>query len=112
MNLHRYNTKTRTHVFEILNTTNTFFGENCEFSWVQVSLQTKKCKCIIQSIWIIMTWQHISLEVFVKSFKKCSISNAVDGTGNMLWNCSEVCGYVKSQCKEDESTEYDNDTEW
>jgi len=38
VNLCRHNTKTRTHVFNILNTTNTFCGENCEFSWVQVIL--------------------------------------------------------------------------
>jgi len=37
-----------------------------------------------------MTWQHISTDVTVKGFKKCCISNAVDGTfDNMLWNDSE-----------------------
>jgi hypothetical protein len=30
--------KSRTHVIKILNSTNTIFGEKCEFSWVQVSL--------------------------------------------------------------------------
>jgi hypothetical protein len=30
--------KTRTYVFKILNTTNAMCGENCESSWVQVSL--------------------------------------------------------------------------
>ena len=40
--------KWRTQVFKILNTTNTICEENCQSSsWVQVSLSTKKCKCII-----------------------------------------------------------------
>jgi hypothetical protein len=30
--------KSRTHVFKISNTSNTICGENCEFSWVKVSL--------------------------------------------------------------------------
>jgi len=30
--------KTRTYVFNILNTTNAMCGENCESSWVQVSV--------------------------------------------------------------------------
>jgi len=32
-------------------------------------------------VWIITEWQHMSLEVTVKGFKKCCISNA---TGGML----------------------------
>jgi len=28
----------RTHILKILNITNTICGENCEYSWVQVSL--------------------------------------------------------------------------
>jgi hypothetical protein len=37
-----------------------------------------------------MTWQCISPKVTVQGFKKCCISNAVDGTDNdMLLNDSE-----------------------
>jgi hypothetical protein len=43
-----------------------------------------------------MAWQCISPEVIEKKKKKFSISNAVDGTDDMLWNGSEDCGYVKS----------------
>ena len=43
-----------------------------------------------------MAWQCISPEMIVKGFKKISISSAVDGTDDMLWNGSEDCGYVKS----------------
>jgi hypothetical protein len=31
-------------------------------------------------MWIITAWQRISPEVTVKSFKKCCMSSAVDGT--------------------------------
>ena len=36
-----------------------------------------------------MAWQCISPEVTVKGFKKCCISNSLDGTvDDMLWNDS------------------------
>ena len=50
----------------------------------------------------------ISPEVTVKGFKKCCISNVVDGTDDMLWN-------VRSECEEDEVTDCedgDSDTGW
>ena len=50
-----------------------------------------------------MAWQCISPEVIVKVFKKCCVSNAVDGSDDdMLWNGSEEEGNVKSYCVEDE----------
>jgi len=52
----------------------------------------------------------------VTGFKKCHISNAVDGTdGEMLWNGSEQDGDVRSECEEDKGTDCedgDSDTEW
>jgi len=53
----------------------------------------------------------------VKFFKKCFISNAVDGTDDddMLWNDSEEGGDVRSKCEEDEGTDCkdeDSDTDW
>ena len=61
-------------------------------------------------------WQHISLEVSVNGFKKCCISNAVDGTDlDVLQNDSEEERGVRSVCEEDEGTDYENgesDTEW
>ena len=57
-------------------------------------------------MWIITARHHISPEVTVKGFKKCCISNAVDGNENdMLWNGSEEDGNVKSECEEDEGTD-------
>jgi hypothetical protein len=67
-------------------------------------------------MWIIMAWQCISPEVILKGFKKCCISNAMDGTKDyMLWNDSEEEGNVRSECEEDEDTDCedrDTDTDW
>ena len=67
-------------------------------------------------MWIITAWHPISPEVTVKGFKKCCISNAVDGTDDyMFWNGSEEDGDVKSECEEDEGTDCedgDNDGDW
>jgi len=51
---------------------------------------------------------HISPEVNVKGFKNCCMSNAMDRTDDMLWNSSEEDEDVKSDCKEDESTDCKN----
>jgi hypothetical protein len=40
-------------------------------------------------MWIITPRQRISPETTMKYFKKCCISNAVDGTDDMLKNASE-----------------------
>jgi hypothetical protein len=41
----------------------------------------------------------------VKGFKKCYISNGMDGNDNdMLWNSSIKDGDVRSECEEDEGT--------
>jgi len=49
----------------------------------------------------------------VKDFKKCCISNAVDGTvGDMLWNGSDD-GDVRSECWEDtDCGDGDSDSDW
>jgi hypothetical protein len=48
------------------------------------------------SLWIITKWQSISREVILKGFKKCCISNGVDGTDDgMLCNGTEEDGDVK-----------------
>jgi hypothetical protein len=47
--------------------------------------------------------------VTVKGFKKCGISNVVDGSDDdMLWNGSEVDGNIRSECRDDEGS----DTGW
>ena len=63
-----------------------------------------------------MAWQRISPDVTVKGFKKCCISNSLDGTDDdMLWNDSGEDGNVRSECEEDEGTDCedrDSDTDW
>ena len=67
-------------------------------------------------MWIITAWQCISLDVVVKGFQKCCISNAMDGTDDdMLWNSSEEEGNVRNECEEDEGTDCedgDSDSDW
>jgi hypothetical protein len=59
-------------------------------------------------MWITMAWQCISPDMIVKGFKKCCISNAMDGTDNgMLWNNSEEDGNVRSECDKDLGTAYE-----
>jgi hypothetical protein len=66
--------------------------------------------------WIITAWHHISPEVNVKGFEKCSISSAMDDTDDdMLWNDSEEDGSVWSECEENEGNDcegQDSNTDW
>ena len=52
----------------------------------------------------------------MKGFKKCCISNVVDGTDDgMLWNGSEEDRNVSSECEEDEGTDCEDgesDSDW
>ena len=58
-------------------------------------------------MWIITVWQCISPEVIVKGCKKCCISNVVGDTdGYMFWNGREEDGNVRSECEEDEGTDW------
>jgi hypothetical protein len=58
-------------------------------------------------MWIITAWYHFSPELTVKGFKKCCLSKAVDGTDDeMAWNDSEEERDVRSNCEEDEYTEW------
>jgi len=57
-------------------------------------------------MWNITAWQRISPEVTAKGVKECCMSNVVDGTDDdMLWNCCEGGGNVRSVCGEDEGTD-------
>ena len=52
----------------------------------------------------------------MKGFKKHCISNVVDGTDDdVLWNCNEEDGNVRSEREEDEGTDCedgDSVTDW
>ena len=42
-----------------------------------------------------MAWRHILPEMIVKGFKKCCMSNGMDGSdSDVLWNGSEGDGNV------------------
>jgi len=57
-------------------------------------------------LWIITAWQCIAPEVTLKGFKKCCISNTMDGTDDdMWWNGSEEDGNIRRECEEDEGTD-------
>jgi hypothetical protein len=49
-------------------------------------------------------WQSTSPQVTVKGFKKCCISNAVEGSDVEMWNASED---ESNECEDG-----DNDTDW
>jgi hypothetical protein len=76
----------------------------------------KKPSVTILCHWIITAWQPISPELIVKGFKKCCISNAMDGSeDDVLWNDSEENGDVRSDAEEEEGTDRedaDSDTDW
>ena len=67
-------------------------------------------------MWIITVWQHISPAVTVKGFKKCCISNGMDGTDDdIFWKGSAEDWNAKSQSEEDEGThceDGDSNTDW
>jgi len=44
----------------------------------------------------------------VKGFKKCWISSAMDETNDMVWNGSEEYGNIRSECEEDEDTDWEH----
>jgi len=53
--------------------------------------------------------------VSVRGCKKCSVFSAVGGANDMLWNGSQEVENVRSECKEDEGTDYgdgDSDADW
>jgi len=52
---------------------------------------------------IITVWKHNPPQVTVKGFKKCCVSNALDGTDDdMFWNEREEDGNVRSEHEEEE----------
>ena len=63
-----------------------------------------------------MAQQRISPEMTVQGFKKCCVSNTVNGTdGVMLWNGTTKNGDVRSECEEHEGADCgggDSDTDW
>jgi len=45
----------------------------------------KRLSLLIITQWMKMAWDSIDPAIIIKSFKKCSISNYLDGVENILW---------------------------
>jgi hypothetical protein len=61
--------------------------------------------------WILNAWGRISSETTVAGFKKCCISNALDGTeDDFLWQHNEYEN-DKSDCGEDDNGEEKSENE-
>ena len=57
----------------------------------RVNLTIKKAPPSTVAVWISRAWNRISEETVRKSFKKCCITNALDGSEDeMIWNDSEA----------------------
>jgi hypothetical protein len=54
-----------------------------------------------------MAWQRTSPHhMWLKGFKKCCISSALDETDDdMWWDGSEEGGVIRNECEEDEGTD-------
>jgi hypothetical protein len=60
----------------------------CE-KWLLSKGRLKSASPSLLSHWISAAWKEVSLEVIAKSFKKCYLSNALDGTEDNLFSTSE-----------------------
>lgn len=60
--------------------------------------------------WVAAAWSEISDDTIIRAFKKCSISNAMDGSeDDALWD--ELSNKEDSDVVDDDDDEYDDDNE-
>ena len=64
--------------------------------------------------WILEVWNSIPIEMIIKSFKKCGISNALDGTeDDLLYNSNTEIDNIAEVVNENDSSakelEYENE---
>ncbi|PNF30294.1 hypothetical protein B7P43_G15027, partial [Cryptotermes secundus] len=64
------------------------FRHQCE-KWLLSKGRLKSASPSLLSHWISAAWKEVSVEVIVKSFKKCYLSNALDGAEDDLFSTSE-----------------------
>jgi hypothetical protein len=64
------------------------FRHQCE-KWLLSKGRLKSASPSLLSHWISAAWKEISVEVVDKSFKKCYLSNALDGSEDDLFSTSE-----------------------
>jgi len=59
--------------------------------------------------WILTTWNRISSESIIKGFKKCCLSNAIDGSeDDIIW---EECQETRSTSSSEDDTSGDEEDE-
>ena len=67
---------------------------NGEHEFTKSGLQ-KKASCDLVCAWVEQAWAQVSVEIVSKAFKKCGISNALDGTeDDMIWEEEELASGV------------------
>ena len=60
--------------------------------------------------WIVDCWKTLDKQIIVKSFKRCCISNAMDGTeDDILWNEEATCQEEEAQSDDDDLLFNDED---
>ena len=74
--------------------------------------KTKKAPPSVIASWISIAWQKISEDIIRKSFKKCCISNALDGSeDDVLWAESSDTDSAQDDHEETESESSEEDEE-
>jgi hypothetical protein len=64
------------------------FRHQCE-KWLLSKGRLKSASPSLLSHWISAAWKEVSMEVIIKSFKKCYLSNALDGSEDDSLSTSE-----------------------
>jgi hypothetical protein len=60
--------------------------------------------------WVKEAWEELNLEIIVKAFKKCTISNASDGSeDDCVWQEKEKSDGENTECEDDDNDVYYDD---
>lgn len=73
----------------------------------------KKASLSYVATWVIDAWEDLSVEIINTGFKKCCISNTIDGSeDDILWEAADDCGEFDDDlilCTPDKDEALDND---
>jgi hypothetical protein len=57
--------------------------------------------------WVKEAWEELNPEIIVKAFKKCTISNALDGSeDDCVWQEKEKSDGENTECEDDDNDVY------
>jgi hypothetical protein len=63
--------------------------------------------------WVKEAWDELNPEIIVKAFKKCTISNALDGSeDDCVWQEKEKCDGENTECEDDDNDVYYDDEDY